>query len=139
MSNGLDRIYGFQDQLKTYFENEFLPNYTFDLWKQIFLLCNEKKINDVNKLLQKFIGDDFQFAFIEPNVTMTVDEWVPSLALHGYCTLGKLKIDIDVMLAKNTIHSASVSNMRNLVATAEKIDIVNEFEKNIILMRALKK
>jgi hypothetical protein len=132
----MDEIYKAQDYIKDFVSKTILPNYKFNDWKESLVL---KRNKDNDALLKKWdiFTNKFIPIWIEPDIIANGD-WVPALMLTYKWTIKDAEIPVRFTICNNEIQFVEITDMFNVAKHFGKdFDFVKEFEKNIVLIKAL--
>ncbi len=132
----MENIYKAQDYIKNYVSNTILPNYKFNDWKETLVL---KRNNDKEALHKKwdiFTKKFFPF-WIEPDIISSGD-WVPALMLTYKWTIKDAEIPVRFTICNNEIQYVEITDMFAVAKHfGNDFDFIKEFEKNVVLIKAL--
>ncbi len=135
----MDNIVKLQDYLKIYFDREIKKFYSFDVWKKA--LIEEKKrpnTEQARKLFDHFVPA-LSPTLLMVDVKASPDKWAQCCHITYGWRLDDVVIPITVMLEKDKVLYVQINDMFAVVeAFGEDADFVSMFEKNVVLMKALK-
>ena len=132
----MDNIYKAQEYIKDYVSKTILPNYKFNDWKESLVL---KRNNDKEALNKKWdiFGSKFVAIWVEPDI-ISAGDWVPSIMLTYKWTIKGAEFPVRFTICKNEIQFVEITDMFAVSKHfGEDFDFVKEFEKNVVLMKAL--
>lgn len=132
----MDNIFKAQNYIKDFVSNAILPNYKFNDWKESLVL---KRNNNQDALKKKWdiFNKSFVPIWVEPDIIANGD-WVPALMLTYKWTIKDAEIPVRFTICNKQIQYVEIVDM---FAVAEHFgdhfDFIKEFEKSVVLMKAL--
>jgi hypothetical protein len=136
----MERLHNLKEYLSKYLDTEFKKFYNFEMWRRVDELeCLGTNINDALILFDKF-GESFTPVVVTTRVLASVDAWSPCLSVTYHWDLKIVPVDITITLIKAGVGSVIIDNAQYLFnAIGESsINLVEEFEKNVVLMKVLR-
>jgi hypothetical protein len=135
----MNNIADLQDYVGDYFEKEFAKFYDFKLWKNLLVMLRAAPKNaEAFKLMSRF-GDKLKVRQMTVDVRASNDEWAPTLSIEYEWEHKDASLVIRVIVVKQEIYTVQLVDSFNVCEEfGEDYNFVNEFEKSVVLINALK-
>lgn len=135
----MENIAKLQDYICDYLDKELAKFYSFDVWKDLLVkLRHDPKNVEANKVFDRY-GDAFKVRRLMVDVKASSDDWVPTLSIEYVLKINQLSVGVRAIIVKDKVLYVQLLDMFTLVEKfGEEFDYVREFEKNVVLMTALR-
>ena len=135
----MENIIKLQDYVKTFFEQELLDFYTFDIWKELLILLRQDQNSaEAHKIFERY-GQALTVRRMFVDVRASDDQWAPTLSIElDWKTQGSI-VGFRAIIVKNEVMYVQVLDMLGASQSfGSKHDFVKEFDKTVVMMKALR-
>jgi hypothetical protein len=135
----VENIAKLQDYICEYFEKELSQFYSLSVWKDVLVALRQAPKNEAAfKVFDRF-GDAFKVRQMFVDVQASNDAWAPTLSIEYDWKIKESKIGVRIIVVKDKVLYAQLLDMYSVVKIFdEEYDYVKEFEKTVVLMKALR-
>ena len=135
----MENIAKLQDYVGDYLDKELDKFYSFDVWKDLLVMLRQAPKNAAAISIFERYGDAFKIRRMDVDVIATKEDWTPALSVEFDWKVKATTVGLRVMIVKNKVFYVQLLDMYNVVQNfGDDFDYVKEFEKTVVLMRALR-
>ena len=135
----MENIAKLQDYICEYFDKELSEFYSFAVWKDILVALRQAPKNAAAYKVFDRYGDAFKVRQMFVDVRASNEDWTPTLSIEYDWKTKEGNVGVRMIVVKDKVLYAQLLDMFDVVdKLGEDFDYVREFEKTVVLMKALR-
>lgn len=135
----MENLAKLQDYVCEYLENELTKFYSFKVWKDVLVMLRQAPKNASAFEIFDRYGDALKVRMMTADVSATNEDWVPTLSIDYEWKMKDVSLGLRAIIIRDKVHYVQLLNMMELDEKfGDEFDYVKEFEKTVVLMKALR-